>query len=253
MEDIIKLNSENINKEHICCAFSDKKCKAGYEMKKEWLKAELDKGYVFRKLNERAKVFIEYCPAETAWVPIDAPNYLFINCFWVSGKYKNKGYGKKLLDLAMDDAKSQGKDGLVTVAGKKKIHFMSDTKWLINQGFEMKEVLPDGFCILVKKINSKGAEPKFEKQVKNDLVESDEGLRVYYSNRCPFTDYYVETALKESAEKRNIPLKIIKLDNMESARACPSPATIFSMFYKGKFVTTDISSCLDNRFDKFVK
>lgn len=132
MEDIIKLNSENIDKEHICCAFSDKKCKIGYEMKKDWLKAEFDKGYVFRRLDERAKVFIEYCPAETAWVPINAPNYLFINCFWVSGKYKNKGYGKKLLDLAMDDAKSQGKDGLVTVAGKKKFHFMSDTKWLQN-------------------------------------------------------------------------------------------------------------------------
>lgn len=117
----------------------------------------------------------------------------------------------------------------------------------------MKEVLPDGFCILVKKINPKGAEPKFEKQVTDSLVEDDEGIRVYYSNRCPFTDYYVETALRESAKKRNIPLNIIKLKDMESARACPSPATIFSMFYKGKFVTTDISSCLDNRFDKFIK
>ena len=33
----IILTEENMAKEHICCAFSDKKCAAGYELKKEWL------------------------------------------------------------------------------------------------------------------------------------------------------------------------------------------------------------------------
>ena len=32
------INNENIEKEHICCAFSDKKCKDSYELKKTWLK-----------------------------------------------------------------------------------------------------------------------------------------------------------------------------------------------------------------------
>lgn len=31
---------------------------------KEWLKKEFDNGYVFRRIDERAKVFIEYGPAE---------------------------------------------------------------------------------------------------------------------------------------------------------------------------------------------
>ena len=30
----IILTEENMSKEHICCAFSDKKCTAGYELKK---------------------------------------------------------------------------------------------------------------------------------------------------------------------------------------------------------------------------
>ncbi len=30
----IILTEENMAKEHICCAFSDKKCTAGYELKK---------------------------------------------------------------------------------------------------------------------------------------------------------------------------------------------------------------------------
>ena len=42
----ITLTKENIANEHICCAFSDKKCKDSYELKKEWLKKEFDNGYV---------------------------------------------------------------------------------------------------------------------------------------------------------------------------------------------------------------
>ena len=34
VNDIQKLTKENIEKEHICCAFSDKKCKDSYELKK---------------------------------------------------------------------------------------------------------------------------------------------------------------------------------------------------------------------------
>ncbi len=74
----ITLTKENIGTEHICCAFSDKKCKEGYELKKEWLRKEFDNGYLFRRLDERAKVFIEYVPAEKAWVPVNAPGYLII-------------------------------------------------------------------------------------------------------------------------------------------------------------------------------
>ncbi|MDR0306286.1 MAG: YoaP domain-containing protein [Chitinispirillales bacterium] len=48
-------------------------------------------------------------------------------------------------------------------------------------------------------------------------------------------------------------LKLVKLETMEQAQSSPTPATIFSLFYNGKFVTTDISSCLNSRFDKTVK
>ena len=34
----ITLTKENIDKEHICCAFSDKKCAESYAAKKAWLK-----------------------------------------------------------------------------------------------------------------------------------------------------------------------------------------------------------------------
>lgn len=253
MEKIITLDKENIDMEHICCAISDKKCKDSYELKKDWLKQEFDNGYVFRRIDGRAKVFIEYGPAEKGWVPVDAPNYLLINCFWVSGQYKGQGYGKELLRLAIQDAKSQGKDGLVTVVGTNKFHFMSDTKWLLKQEFETCEKISSGFSLLVKKINSKANNPKFNASVKSGECADKNGLVAYYTNRCPFSEYHVTTSLTETAKKRKLPLKIIKLDTMEKAQAAHTPATIFSLFYNGKFITTDLSVCMDSRFDKILK
>lgn len=252
MEKIITLNKSNLDSEHICCAFSDKKCKDSYELKKEWLRKEFDNDYVFRRLDARAKVFIEYGPAEKGWVPIEAPNYFLINCFWVSGKYKGQGYGKELLRLTSEDAKSQGKDGLVTVVGTKKFHFMSDTKWLLKQGFDICEKLTSGFSLLVKKINPKAKDPRFKNTVKSGECEDKNGLVVYYSNRCPYSEYHVNTSLIETAEKRKLPLKIIKLATIEQAQYSPTPATVFSLFYNGKFITTDLSVCMDSRFDKVI-
>lgn len=252
MASIIQLNKDNLANEHICCAISDKKCVQGYKLKKDWLKKEFENGYVFRRLDERAKVFIEYCPAETGWTPIEAPNYLLLNCFWVSGKYKQNGHGKALLQLAIDDAITQKKDGLVTVVGTKKFHFMSDTKWFLRQGFEVCDCTKSGFSLLVKKLNNNAQNPSFNESVRNGECNDKKGIVAYYSNRCPFTEFHVKISLKESAKKRNIPLKIINFESNQQAQNAPSPATIFSLFYNGKFITTDLSVCMDSRYDKIM-
>ena len=237
----IILTEENMAKEHICCAFSDKKCAAGYELKKEWLTKEFANGYVFRRLDARAKVFIEYVPAEYAWLPVTAPNYLMVNCFWVSGQYKGQGHGYNLLQFVIEDAKKQQKDGLVTVVGTKKNHFMNDTKWLLQHGFKEIEKLPNGFSLLVMNFHDKSGE-----------CPDKQGMVAYYSNRCPYTDYYVDGMLRVLAQEKNIPLKVIKLETREQAQNSPTPATIFSLFCNGKFVTTDLSVCTETKFVKLI-
>jgi len=248
----ITLTKDNIGSEHICCAFSDKKCSESYELKKQWLAGEFDSDYVFRRLDERAKVFIEYGPAEKAWVPVTAPNYMMIGCFWVSGKYKKNGHGKALLQEAIEAAKSQGKDGLVTVVGTKKFHFMSDTKWLLRQGFDVCESISSGFSLILMDFNQTSNQPSFKDSVKNGKCPVKKGIVAYFSNRCPYSEYHVKESLVETADKRHLPLKVVKLDTMKKAQSAPTPATIFSLFIDGKFVTTDISVCMDSRFDKII-
>ena len=252
MDSFITLDTNNIDNEHICCAISDKKCAEGYALKKEWLKGEFNNGYVFRRLNARAKVFIEYGPAEFGWCPITAQNFLLINCFWVSGQYKEHGYGKALLKSVIDDAQNGHKSGLVTVVGQKKFPFMSDTKWLMKQGFQVIETLPSGFSLLALKLDNRAGNPKFNPCAVSGNTIGKSGIIVYYSNRCPFTEFHIKTTLVETAQKRNLALGIIKLETMEQAQNSPSPATIFSLYLNGKFITTDISVCMDSRFDKIV-
>ncbi|MCD4770215.1 MAG: GNAT family N-acetyltransferase, partial [Bacteroidales bacterium] len=200
--NIIQIDSSNIATEHICCAISDKKCADSYKMKKQWLAKEFNNGYVFRRLDERAKVFIEYGPAEKAWVPVTAENYLMIGCLWVSGKYKGSGHGKALLQQAVDDAGSQGKDGLVTVGGTKKYHFMSDTKWFLKQGFEICDNTPSGFSLISINFNKKNKRPVFNNSVKSGECPHKNGYVAYFSNRCPYSEYHVMKSLVETTEKR---------------------------------------------------
>ena len=127
--EYIKVTQDNIDKEHICCAISGNKDPQVLS-KKAWMKERFEDGLVFLKGNVRGKCFIEYIPAEKAWAPIDAENYLYINCFWISGQYKGQGYSNELLQQCLNDAKETGKDGVVVLTSKKKLGFLSDPKYL---------------------------------------------------------------------------------------------------------------------------
>ena len=112
--------------------------------------------------------------------------------------------------------------------------------------------MPNGFSLLALKFGKNAPIPFFKESVKTGECEQKEGLVVYYTNRCPFTDYYVNGSLWVLAQENNIPLKVIKLETMEQAQSAPTPATIFSAFYNGKFLTTDMSVCTESKFKKML-
>lgn len=117
--EFIKLTHENLEQEHICCAISSNK-DPQVASKKMWLNERLNEGLVFLKSVQRGKCFIEYIPAEYAWVPIEADGYMHINCFWVSGSLKGHGYSNELLKACMNDAKEKGKKGITVISSPKK-------------------------------------------------------------------------------------------------------------------------------------
>lgn len=245
---IITLNQDNLDQEHICCAFSDKKCRSGYDMKKAYLSEMMDRGFVFKKLDVRGKVFIEYVPADVAWAPIIATNYLMINCFWVSGQYKGQGWGNKLLAECLLAAKDM--DGVVVMVGKTKKPFLSDKKYFIKKGFQVCDQAPPYFQLLVKKNDPEAIDPRFTDLAKINQCENKKGLTVYYSNQCPFTEYYVNVELKQLAEEFGLPLKIIKVSTQEAAKNNPSPFVPYSVYYQGDFITHEIFS--RKKFEKFL-
>jgi predicted GNAT family acetyltransferase len=106
----LKLTKENLESEHICCAISSNK-DPQVIAKKKWLEKQLDEGLVFLKADQRGKCFIEYLPAEKAFVPIEAKDYLYIDCFWVSGSLAGHGYGDELLEQCISEGKKKGKSG----------------------------------------------------------------------------------------------------------------------------------------------
>ena len=76
--EFINLTVGNLAGEHLCCIIRSKKLHPGVEAKRQWLADRLAEGHVFRKLNEKATVIIEYAPLETAWVPVTGDNYIYL-------------------------------------------------------------------------------------------------------------------------------------------------------------------------------
>ena len=166
--EYIRITKENIDKEHICCAMSGKQSLA----KKDWLKQRFEEGLVFYRSAERGKCFIEYIPAENAWVPIEAAGWLYINCLWVSGSLKGHGYSSELLEECLRDAKAQGKNGVcILCAEGRKREFLADPKFLNHKGFKVSDISDCGINLMCLPLAENAQPPKFKACAKHPKVE----------------------------------------------------------------------------------
>lgn len=247
--ELVRVTPENIDREHICCAISNEK-DPQVMSKKAWMKERFADGLVFLKGNVRGKCFIEYIPAENAWTPIEAENFLYINCFWVSGQYKGQGHSNQLLQACVDDARKMGKDGLVILSSPKKLSFLADAKYLQYKGFSVADACPPYFQLMYLPLLPEAKVPKFKAHLKDGGKVGGNGFTLYYTSQCPFTAKYVPI-LQEAAEKRGVDFTSIKLETVEEAQAAPTPFTSFSLFYEGEFVTHEILS--EKKFEKILE
>jgi ribosomal protein S18 acetylase RimI-like enzyme len=236
MSSYLNLTSDNLQKEHLCCAIADKKHQRGVDVKRIWLADRLSEGHVFRKLNQNGKIFIEYAPLETAWVPVVGDNYLYIYCLWVSGSFKEKGHGKALLEYCIEDAKRQNKSGICILSSHKKKPFLSDKKYLQKFGFETVDTMAGDYELMALSFDD--SKPAFAENAKNLKIDSDV-LTIYYGLQCPYISNCIEQ-IEAYCSDNDIPLALFKVDTLEKAKALPCVFNNWAVFYKGKFETVHL-------------
>ena len=237
----IRITKENIDGEHICCAMSGKQSLA----KKAWMKQRFDEGLVFYRSVERGKCFIEYIPAEYAWVPIEADGYLYINCLWVSGAMKGHGYAADLLDECIRDARVQGRKGVcILCAEGRKREFLADPKFLRHRGFGVADISDCGINLMYLPLAENAAPPGFKECARHPGA-NENGFVLYYTDQCPYTCYWVPR-VEAAAKEHQIPLKTIHITAREAAQNVPSPVTTYALFRDGRFLTQSIQS--DKKF-----
>lgn len=246
--DIITITQENIDREHICCAIADKKGETCVSSKKAWMKAAFDDGLVFKRLDARGKVFIEYIPAENAWCPIAAVEHMHINCFWVSGSFQGKGFANQLLERCIEDAKAKGKRGLTIVASEKKRTFLSDPGYLKHRGFTAADTAPPYFVLYNLPFDGVALNPRFKDCAKLQRVD-EPGMALYYTNQCPHTDKYAPL-IQQLAAERGATVKLHKIETKNQAQNAPTPFPTYSFFDDGQFVTNEIFG--PAKFEKYL-
>ncbi|RGN49902.1 MULTISPECIES: GNAT family N-acetyltransferase [unclassified Bacteroides] len=234
--DFINLTTENLTDEHLCCIIRSKKIHQGIEAKRQWLSDRLKEGHVFRKLNAKATVFIEYAPLETAWVPITGNNYYYLYCLWVTGSYKGKGYGKLLMEYCLADAKEKGKSGVCMLGAKKQKSWLSDQSFAKKFGFEVVDTTDNGYELLA--LSFDGTTPKFTENAKGQSIAS-KVLTIYYDMQCPYIHQNVDM-IRQYCSTHEIPVDFIKVDTLHKAKELPCVFNNWGVFYKGKFETVNL-------------
>lgn len=229
----IDLTPENLANEHLCCIIRAKP-NPGIAAKRTWLSARLPEGHVFRKLDVKDCVFIEYAPLETAWVPVVGDNWLYIYCLWVASTQKGHGYGSTLLASCIDDARRQGKSGVCMLGAQKQKAWLSDQNFARRFGFETVDTTPDGYELLAFSLD--GTKPRFAPCVTQRI--DDKAVVVYYDMQCPFIPARVAVLQKYCAEQ-GIPARFVEVDSLAAAKSLPCVFNNWAVFCGGVFQTVN--------------
>lgn len=157
---------------------------------------------------------IEYIPGEYNWRGIQASGWMVIHCLWVVGKQKEKGYGTRLINLALKDAKEAGLHGVVGMTADK-------GGWLPKRnlyekiGFELVDELEPFFRLYIKAFSQNYPKPKFFPMSDEKLKKYSSGVTIFYSDQCPYVvDLVDEVRAMVDGEKA----KIKKINNCQEAQ-----------------------------------
>jgi ribosomal protein S18 acetylase RimI-like enzyme len=166
---IVDLADNNKQTFFLCLQDWSDDMKEAVSAKEDWYNNMKSKGLRVKLVqNEQGIVggMIQYFPIENSWV--DGKDLYFISCIWVHpnkrgvGSFQNKGFGKALLNAAVEDSKALGSKGIVAW-GTSLPTWMRAT-WYKKQGFVQTD--STGFLgdvLLWKKFSDDAIPPKWIK------------------------------------------------------------------------------------------
>ena len=125
-----------------------------------------------------------------------------------------------------------------------------DKAFFLKKGFEVCDTAPPFFELLVKKFKKDAPSPRFKDSVRAATCADKKGLTFIYSHQCPFTECYADLMV-DVARAHNLSVKKVVLKTKREAQSAPLAFTIFSVFYKGDFLTHKMMS--KDGFEKFLK
>ncbi|MCP3874608.1 MAG: GNAT family N-acetyltransferase [Desulfobacteraceae bacterium] len=235
--EIIDTNNDNILKYGICGYKNIKR--AGFPEKIEWMKKRFAEGLKIKTLYSAeggTQGMIEYISGEYCWRPVEATGYTFIHCIFSGFKrtFKNKGYGSRLLDECLKDAKKEKTYGVAVVT--RKGSFMVDSRIFLKHGFEVVDTASPDFALLVKKFNKASPVPKFKSNWGERLEKYNNGLTIIRADQCPYSVKNVNEISKTAKEEFGVKPNVISLNNCKEAQNSPCAFGTFCIILNGKIV-----------------
>lgn len=229
--EIINVTPENAEQETFFCIKDIKS--PGFKSKLRWFEKRYTEGLRLKilKINNKMVGFIEYVPADEAWRPIHAPDFMFIHCIAVySKKDRSRGYASLLIDEAIKEAKTQRLLGICTMASKGA--WLADKDVFVKNEFKL--INKKGrFELLSKKWNEAAQDPQLIDWTKNQ--KKYQGWYLIYADQCPWHEKSAFDLLNTAIDF-GIDLKIKKIKSVKEAKEAPSGFGVFNLLHDGNLI-----------------
>lgn len=229
---LINVNLENLNENGFFCIKNQKRPE--FELKRKWFEKSNSEGLRIKILhNHTGKQigYIEYVPAQKAWRPVKADDFMFIQCLFIYGKKeKNIGNGSLLVKECEKEAKRKGMKGVCTLTSNGT--FMADKRLFLKNGYTEIASL-EHFELLVKKYDEAAKNPELIDWTKTR--DQYVGWHLIYADQCPWHDKSVND-LKPIALENGIDLHVKRITSSREAKQAPSGYGVYSLIHDGKLL-----------------
>ena len=207
----------------------------GAKIRMDWIRERFSEGLTIRLLvvpdSRKTVGYIEYIPGEHAWRAVDARDYLFIHCIWVSPTtMRGAGNGSRLVQACIDDARQGGNRGVAVITSEGP--FMAGKDIFLNNGFSIVAEEKPSYSLMVHPLRS-GPLPKFRDW--RSQLKQYQGLHLVYANQCPWVARSVKE-IRTTASELGLGIQVTELKTAEEVHRAPSVYGIFSLVFNGKLL-----------------